>query len=93
MQTLGSFKYHLYFRQDCPKFSELPVADSGLKNFYGVRYYSEKGGSISSLACNGYYHDRIAGYRETADDGYGIGMGTLYVHHGCIMYAFNNYNY
>ena len=81
-----------YNRQGCPPFSDLPIADSTLKNFYGIRYYTIEGGPISSLACNGSPVDRTAGYRWSSE-GYWIPMDTLFVHAGCTMYEFEHYNY
>jgi hypothetical protein len=80
-------------RQDCPSLSELPIADSNLKNFYGIRYYIEPGASTSTMACNGYHFDEIAGFRETIQEGYGRIVGTLFVHHGCTFFAFSEPNY
>ena len=88
-----AIRYQLFIRNNCPDFADLPVADAGLNYFYGIRFYPERGNPIPSLACNGGSYDRKDGYSYSAPEGMGIGMGTLFVHHGCTFYVFEDYNY
>jgi hypothetical protein len=60
----------------------LPIADAELKHFYGHRYYTGKGGAISSLACNGQKYDEISGFRDNVSEGHSYPIGTLFVHAG-----------
>ena len=71
----------------------MPIADDSLKKFYGVRYYDDRGSPIPSLACNGDYYDEVDGFRYTASPGYGVSMGSFFVHYGCKLYVFEDYNY
>ena len=87
---MQEFWYDLIDRQGCPPFSELPIADEELKNFYGIRYYDDFGGQISSLACNGKSYDLPPGKYDSDGNIYTwYPIGTLFVHHGCTLYIFS----
>eukprot|EP00092_Neocalanus_flemingeri_P091728 GFUD01116366.1.p1 GENE.GFUD01116366.1~~GFUD01116366.1.p1 ORF type:complete len:307 (+),score=28.06 GFUD01116366.1:132-1052(+) len=80
-------------RQPCPAIGDVPIVTPDRKEFYGVRYYDGRGHPVTALSCNGDYHDRVSGYNDSAPEGEGWLMGTLYVHAGCIFYGFSDYNY
>eukprot|EP00092_Neocalanus_flemingeri_P029186 GFUD01031677.1.p1 GENE.GFUD01031677.1~~GFUD01031677.1.p1 ORF type:complete len:306 (+),score=37.47 GFUD01031677.1:99-1016(+) len=82
-------------RQHCPAIGDVPIVTPDRKEFYGMRYYREKGHPVPALSCNGVYRDRVSGFRYTSHEGIGHGraMGTLYVHAGCTFYGFEEINY
>ncbi len=69
--------------------SKLPNHDN-YTQFYGAIIWS-RGGTISSLACNGNRYVRFAGAKDTAT--YKLAIGTLFVFPGCTFYAFTDSNY
>lgn len=72
--------------------SDIPVADDELTTFYAARIYTDKGSSISPLACNGAVYDKEPGYWSAQSEG-GIPIGSLFVHAGCSFHGFNQHRF
>ena len=61
--------------------------------FSGIRFYQGRGHDIPALSCNGEYFDDVNGYQISAPSGQCYDIGTLFVHAGCKLYGFCDYNY
>jgi len=78
-------------RSGCPEWDELPRVQNS--KFIGIRFYQGRGHDIPALSCNGEYFDDVNGYQISAPSGKCYDIGTLFVHTGCKLYGFCDYNY
>jgi len=78
-------------RSGCPEWDELPRVWNS--KFIGARKYLESGHDIPALSCNGNYYEPVNGYQVSADPGTCFPIGSLFVHAGCTLYGFCDYNY
>ena len=61
--------------------------------FSGIRFYQGRGHDIPALSCNGGHFDDVNGYQISAPSGQCYDIGSLFVHAGCKLYGFCDYNY
>merc|ERR1711872_263322 len=78
-------------RSGCPEWDELPKVWD--KKFIATRQYRDDGHDIPALSCNGPFWERTNGYQVSSSPGRCFGVGTIFVHAGCTMYGFHDYNY